>query len=96
MARKFKSMYLGQNATRARLAEKIHELAGVTTSDSKRAACEEYLKVMNDTAASKGAAAKLIAELEKDSDCPYSREILADREFLAKKSMRWIRLSETW
>jgi len=88
-------MYLGQNATRTRLAEKIKELAGITTSDSKRAACEEYLKVMDDFTASKAAAAQLIAELEKDTDCPYSREILADREFLAKKSM-WIFGGDGW
>ena len=88
-------MYLGQNATRARLAEKIKELAGITTSASKKAACEEYLKVVNDSSASKAAAAQLIAELEKDPTCPYSREILADREFLTKKSM-WIFGGDGW
>ena len=82
-------MYLGQQAVRTRLAEKIRELAGVTESAEKKAACEEYLNTMEDYEANKAATDKLVAALEADPDCPYSKEILADKEYLVKKSL-WI------
>ena len=88
-------MYLGQQATRSRLAGKVKELAGVTTNDAKRAACEEYLATMEDYEANKAAVAKLVAALEADPDCPYSKEILADKEYLSKKSM-WIFGGDGW
>jgi len=88
-------MYLGQQATRSRLAGKVKELAGVTTNDAKRAACEEYLATMEDYEANKAVVAKLVAALEADPDCPYSKEILADKEYLGKKSM-WIFGGDGW
>ncbi|MGO5049610.1 pyruvate:ferredoxin (flavodoxin) oxidoreductase [Dysosmobacter sp. Sow4_B12] len=88
-------MFLGQQATRSRLAGKVKELAGVTTSETKKAACEEYLATMEDYEANKAAVAKLVAALEADSDCPYSKEILADKEYLGKKSM-WIFGGDGW
>ena len=88
-------MYLGQQATRNRLADKIRELAGVTESAAKKAACEEYLATMEDYEANKAACEKLIAALEADPDCPYSKTILADKEFLCKKSM-WIFGGDGW
>ena len=88
-------MYLGQQATRSRLADKVKELAGVTTNDAKRAACEEYLATMEDYEANKAAVAKLVATLEADPDCPHSKEILADKEYLSKKSM-WIFGGDGW
>ena len=88
-------MTLGQQATRKRLADKIKELSGVTTSETKKAACEEYLSTMGNYADNRAATDKLIAELEKDPTCPYSKEILADQEFLCKKSM-WIFGGDGW
>ena len=88
-------MYLGQQATRSRLAGKVKELAGMTTNDAKKAACEEYLATMEDYEANKAAVAKLVAALEADPDCPYSKEILADKEYLGKKSM-WIFGGDGW
>ena len=88
-------MYLGQQATRNRLADKIRELSGVTESAEKKAACEEYLATMEDYEANKAACEKLIAALEADPDCPYSKTILADKEFLCKKSM-WIFGGDGW
>ena len=82
-------MFLGQQATRERLAGKIRELAGVTESAEKKAACEEYLATMEDYEANKAAIAKLLPLLEADPDCRFSKEILADKEYLGKKSM-WI------
>ncbi|WP_455582010.1 4Fe-4S binding protein, partial [Dysosmobacter sp.] len=88
-------MFLGQQATRSRLADKVKELSGVTTKESKKAACEEYLATMEDYEANTAATAKLVAELEADPDCPYSKEILADKEYLSKKSM-WIFGGDGW
>ena len=88
-------MFLGQQAIRNRLADKVKELAGVTTNDAKKAACEEYLATMDSYDANKAATDKLIAALEADPDCPYSKEILADKEYLGKKSM-WIFGGDGW
>ena len=88
-------MFLGQQATRERLASKIRELAGVTESAEKKAACEEYLATMEDYEANKAAIAKLLPLLEADPDCRFSKEILADKEYLGKKSM-WIFGGDGW
>ena len=88
-------MYLGQQATRSRLADKIRELAGVTTSEAKKAACEKYLATMDSYEDNKAAIAELLPLLEADPDCQYSKEILADKEYLGKKSM-WIFGGDGW
>ena len=88
-------MFLGQQAIRNRLADKVKELAGVTTNDAKKAACEEYLATMDTYDTNKAATDKLVAALEADPDCPYSKEILADKEYLCKKSM-WIFGGDGW
>ena len=88
-------MYLGQQATRSRLADKIRELAGVTTKETKKAACEKYLATMDSYEDNKAAIAELLPLLEADPDCQYSKEILADKEYLGKKSM-WIFGGDGW
>ena len=88
-------MLLGQQATRSRLADKIRELSGVTESAEKKAACEEYLATMEDYEANKAAIAKLLPLLEADPDCQYSKAILADKEYLGKKSM-WVFGGDGW
>ena len=88
-------MLLGQQATRNRLADQIRELAGVTDNADKKAACEEYLATMEDYEANKAAIAKLLPLLEADPDCPYSKAILADKEYLGKKSM-WVFGGDGW
>jgi pyruvate-ferredoxin/flavodoxin oxidoreductase len=50
---------------------------------------------MEDSESNKAAAAKLVAALEADPDCPYSKEILADKEYLTKKSV-WIFGGDGW
>ena len=79
-------MYLGQQATRSRLADKIRELAGVTTNEAKKAACEKYLATMDSYEDNKAAIAELLPLLEADPDCQYSKEILADKEYLGTVS----------
>ncbi|MFB0921070.1 MAG: pyruvate:ferredoxin (flavodoxin) oxidoreductase [Oscillospiraceae bacterium] len=88
-------LYLGQKAIRTRLAAKVKELMEITTIDTKRAACEAYLATMDDGEANKAATATLVSELEKDPECAYSKELLANKEYLGKKSV-WIFGGDGW
>ena len=88
-------MFVGQNKIREDLAATIRELAEKTSVPAKKVACEEYLATMNDSAANAAATEKLVAALEADPDCPYSKEILGKKEYLAKKSM-WIFGGDGW
>ena len=88
-------MFVGQNKIREDLAAAIRELAEKTSVPEKKAACEEYLATMNESAANAAATEKLVAALEADPDCPYSKEILGKKEYLAKKSM-WIFGGDGW
>jgi pyruvate-ferredoxin/flavodoxin oxidoreductase len=88
-------MYLGQKAIRTRLIGKVEELAKVTTSETKKAACEEFLATQNDGEKNGAATKALVAELEKTPDCPFSKAILPEKEFLSKKSV-WIFGGDGW
>ena len=88
-------MYLGQEAIRNRLIGKLEELKEVTTSDSKRAAIEEFLATKDDSKANAAATKKLVAELEADPECRFSKEILPEKEYLSKKSV-WIFGGDGW
>ncbi len=86
---------LGQKYIRESLINKVKELRDVTTVDSKRAAIDEYLATLDDGDANQIATKKLVAELEKDPTCEYSKEILPKKEFLSKKSV-WIFGGDGW
>ena len=86
---------LGQKYIRESLINKIKALREVTTVDSKRAAIDEYLATLADGDANQIATKKLVAELEKDPTCEYSKEILPKKEFLSKKSV-WIFGGDGW
>ena len=88
-------MYIGQKTIRASLADQLRELAGVTTSESKKAAIEAYLNTYEDGEANQAATKALIAELEADPDCKYSKAILPKKEYLNKKSV-WIFGGDGW
>ena len=88
-------LYLGQKAIRNRIAAKVKDLMDITTVDTKKAACEAYLATMDDGEANKAAVKALVSELEKDSECAYSKEILASKEYLGKKSV-WIFGGDGW
>ena len=88
-------MYLGQKVIRESLAAKLHELADVTTSDEKKAAIEEYFATYEDGKANAEATKKLVALLEADADCEYSKEILSKKNYLSKKSV-WIFGGDGW
>ena len=88
-------MYVAQEAIRESLAAKIKALAERTTSDERRAICENYLATMADGEANKAATAALIANLEANVCCDDVADILAKKEYLAKKSV-WIFGGDGW
>ena len=88
-------MYVAQETIRESLAKKIRALAERTTSDERRAICENYLNTMADGEANKAATAALIANLEANVCCDDVRDILAKKEYLAKKSV-WIFGGDGW
>ncbi len=87
-------MYLGQKAIRERLANKLKELKE-TAKGSKLEAIEAYFATFNDGDANKAATAELVKELEATPDCEFSKYLLKDKEFLAKKSI-WVFGGDGW
>ena len=96
-------MFLGQNAIRTSLKEKTLALIAVdyTWADLK-AAAQKWLDTMNDSAANDAATRAYVAALEAGvvegcncDACKLSREILANKEYLSKKSM-WIFGGDGW
>ena len=98
-------MYLGQEATRNRLADLTRQLIAVEyTDEAIKAAGQKWLDTMADGAANKSASAEFIASMESvvsargDCDCDackLAREILKDKEYLEKKSV-WIFGGDGW
>ena len=91
-------MYLGQKVLRDQAIAKIEEMAASDkATDSFKAAAAKYLETKNDTKANTPATEALIAELEKAATdgCPTAPEILAKKDYLAKKSV-WIFGGDGW
>ncbi len=88
-------MYLGQKAIRERLIEKVKALE--TPCDKCKAIVDEYLNTLDDGAANEKATKALIELLEgwAADGCEASKEILAEKNFLNKKSM-WIFGGDGW
>ncbi|MGE4547972.1 MAG: pyruvate:ferredoxin (flavodoxin) oxidoreductase [Intestinibacillus sp.] len=91
-------MYLGQKAIRDRLISKIEEMAAAPDApESAKAAMEAYLATKDDGAANTEPTRAMIAEFEKGAaaDCPHCKAVLAEKEYLAKKSV-WIFGGDGW
>ena len=91
-------MYLGQKVLRDQAIAKIEEMAASEkASESFKAAAAKYLETKNDTKANTPATEALIAELEKAAadGCPTASEVLAKKNYLAKKSV-WIFGGDGW
>ncbi|MGO5115332.1 pyruvate:ferredoxin (flavodoxin) oxidoreductase [Candidatus Avoscillospira sp. LCP25S3_F1] len=88
-------MLLGQAAIRNRLAEKVREVMKKTSNEERKTLCKNYLDTMTDLKANGAAAKALIANLESDVCCDTVKEILQDKEYLAKKSV-WIFGGDGW
>ncbi len=91
-------MYLGQKVLRDQAIAKIEEMAASDkATDSFKAAAAKYLETKNDTKANTPATEALIVELEKAAadGCPTAPEVLAKKDYLAKKSV-WIFGGDGW
>ena len=89
-------MYLASQTLRENLIEKVRNLKEVAPEDKKQA-IEEYLSTLDDSKANKIATEKLVKALESCSGncCETCKEILNNKEFLAKKSV-WIFGGDGW
>ena len=90
-------MYLGQNAIRNRLIGDVKAIVeeGKAPADVLDA-CKAYLDTLNDGDANKAASAELVKALEGlDCDCDTRKDILENKEYLAKKSI-WIFGGDGW
>ncbi len=88
-------MFLGQNAIRNSLIAKVKAVAEADcATDEIKAAAEAYLATVNDGAKNGAATEALVAALEA-CGCDAGKEILASKEYLAKKSV-WIFGGDGW
>ena len=93
-------MYIGQKAIRERLIGMVRDMRDnpvSKASDEEKAVFTAYLDTVNDGAANAEATKALIPVLEKAAadGCPVAPQILAEKEYLAKKSM-WIFGGDGW
>ena len=91
-------MYLGQKALREKLIAKVTEMAASDkASDEFKAAVDAYLATKENGEANAKATTALVAELEKAAaaGCPVAPEVLAEKEYLSKKSV-WIFGGDGW
>ena len=91
-------MYLGQKVIRDQAIEKIKEIAASDKASVElKAAVDKYLETKDDTKANTPATDALVAELEKAAaaGCETSKEVLAKKDYLAKKSV-WIFGGDGW
>ncbi len=89
-------MFLGQKAIRDSLIAKVEEVAASDKASAElKAAAEAYLATVNDGEKNGAATDALVAELEKVDGCELCSSILANKDFLSKKSV-WIFGGDGW
>ena len=91
-------MYIGQKTLRDSAIAKLEEMAASDkTAESTKAAIAKFMETKDDTKANTPATDALIPELEKaaEAGCPIAPEVLAKKDFLAKKSV-WIFGGDGW
>ncbi len=90
-------MLLANNAIRGALKEKIEFLAEKAKSEKVRALATEYLNTYGNGVLNGAATDALVAELEITAadGCEVAKEILPQKDFLAKKS-QWVFGGDGW
>ncbi len=91
-------MYLGQKVLRDQTIAKVEEMAASDkASDEFKAAVAKFLETKDMTKENTPAAEALIKEVEKAAaeGCPTAAEVLAKKQYLAKKSV-WIMGGDGW
>ena len=88
-------MLLAQKAIRGGLKTKVEAVMNSEKAPEEvKAACKEYLDTF-DCGATNGTATDKLVEAIKDADCDTCREIVKNKDFLAKKS-QWIFGGDGW
>ncbi len=87
-------MYLAQKAIRDRLIVKLEEKYPNICDETVKSAVKDYLDTVNDGKANAKATETLVEVLGK-CECDFSKEILADKDYLSKKSI-WIFGGDGW
>ena len=89
-------MYLGQKTIRERLIGYVKELAEKAEKEDIKALANDYLNTVDDGEANTKATEALVAALEAcDCKCELKDKILADKDYLSKKSV-WIFGGDGW
>ncbi len=91
-------MHLGQKAIREKLMGMVREMAESDKASAEfKAAADKYFETANDGKANEAATKALVVELEKAAKdgCPVAPQILAEKEYLSKKSV-WIFGGDGW
>ena len=91
-------MHIGQKVIREQAIAKIKEIAASDKATAElKAAVDKYLETKNDTKANGPATDALVVELEKAAaaGCEASKEVLAKKDYLSKKSV-WILGGDGW
>mgnify|MGYP000043302857 FL=1 len=87
-------MYLGQKVIRERLIEKVRDVVENGSNEAVKVAGQKYLDTVNNGKENQAATEELIAALEA-CGCEKAQEILAQKDFLAKKS-QWVFGGDGW
>ena len=88
-------MLLAQKAIRGGLKAKVEAVMNSEKAPEEvKAACKEYLDTF-DCGATNGTATDKLVEAIKDADCDVCRDIVKNKDFLAKKS-QWIFGGDGW
>ena len=88
-------MLLAQKAIRDGLKAKVEDVMNSEKAPEEvKAACKEYLDTF-DCGATNGTATEKLVEAIKDADCDVCRDIVKNKDFLAKKS-QWIFGGDGW
>ncbi len=91
-------MQIGQKYLRDQAIGMIQEIAASDKASAEfKAAAEKFIETKDDTKANAVAVAALIPELEKaaEAGCDKSKEVLAKKDYLSKKSV-WIFGGDGW
>ncbi len=90
-------MYLGQNAVRNRLIDKVKNIVNEGKApENVLEAAKAYLDTVNDGEANKTASEKLVEALKGfDCSCEAKKDIIENAEYLSKKSV-WIFGGDGW
>ena len=88
-------MLLAQKAIRGGLKAKVEDVMNSEKAPEEvKAACKEYLDTF-DCGATNGTATEKLVEAIKDADCDVCRDIVKNKDFLAKKS-QWVFGGDGW